>query len=117
MAETTRGNGEQRSGTSSTSSPASTTMAGMAGNVANQAMDMGEKAAESATEAGRAAVGTMREYPLATAAIIAGVAFALGALWKSGSNNRSSSVWRNMNSYVDRFNDTVADNLPRRWRY
>jgi hypothetical protein len=118
MAETTRGNGEQRLSTSSPSSgSASSTMAGMAGDVAHQAMEMGEKAAGAASEAGRMATGTMREYPIATAAVIAGVAFALGALWKSGTNNRRHPMWRNMNSYMDRINDTIADNVPRRWRY
>ena len=109
MPETTRRNGEQwPSNPSSTGS----SMADMANTAASQALDVGEKALDAASEAGRMARVTMREYPVATAALIAGLAFAMGALWKSGSFQRRSG----MQGYIDRLQETVGD-LPRRyWR-
>lgn len=84
---------------------------GTAGSMASQAMDMGEKAMEAVGDAGSAVTQTAREYPITTAVMIAGVAFALGALWKSGSWRRRSS----MHGYMDRMGEMMAD-LPRRMR-
>jgi hypothetical protein len=74
-------------------------------------MDAGEKAIEAASQAGTAVASTAREYPVTTGLVIAGVAFALGALWKSGSWRRRSGVA----GYVDRMNETLSD-MPRRLR-
>ena len=85
---------------------------GMTDNVTNQAMEMGEKALEAASEAGTMVTQTAREYPIVTAAMIAGVAFALGALWKSNSWGRRSM----MQGYLDRASSSVNDYLPRNLR-
>lgn len=86
---------------------------GTAQDAANRALEMGEKAMDAASEAGTVVVQTAREYPLATGMMIAGVAFALGALWKSGSWNRRST----MNGYLDRAGNAVNDYLPRNMRF
>lgn len=91
-----------------TSNPRTTTE-----TMTEQAVEMGEKALEVASEAGTMVTQTAREYPIVTAAMIAGVAFALGALWKSNSFSRRSA----MHSYMDRASNTVSDYLPRGLRF
>ncbi len=101
----TKRNGEEWS------SAASGGMSDMASAATAQARDIGEKAVDAASEAGRMVHSTAREYPVTTGLLIAGVAFALGALWKSGSYRRNSVY-----GYLDRINDAMGD-MPRRyWR-
>lgn len=87
---------------------------GMVQDVAHQAMEMGERAMDAASEAGVMAAQTAREYPITTALLIAGVAFTLGALWKTGASRRRPS---SMYGYMDRLTDAVNDQLPRRMRF
>jgi len=63
------------------------------------------------TQAAAATVDAVREHPLATLAIVAGVAFAIGALWKIGSSRRETT----MGSLLSRVGE-LQDQLPRRWR-
>lgn len=86
-------------------------MSELAGQVATQAVDMGEMAVQAAGQAGTAVSQTAREYPVTTALMIAGIAFTLGALWKSGTWRRRAGVY----GYMDRVGETVSD-LPRRLR-
>ena len=54
--------------------------------------DFGEAAVERGTEAAALARDTVKEHPIATLAVIAGLAFAVGALWKIGHARQRSPV-------------------------
>jgi ElaB/YqjD/DUF883 family membrane-anchored ribosome-binding protein len=49
-----------------------------------------EQALERTADAARAARDTVAEHPLATLAIVAGLGFAIGALWKMSGSRRES---------------------------
>jgi ElaB/YqjD/DUF883 family membrane-anchored ribosome-binding protein len=49
-----------------------------------------EQALERTADAARAARDTVAEHPLATLAIVAGLGFVIGALWKMGGSRRES---------------------------
>jgi hypothetical protein len=55
-------------------------------------------------------VDAIKQHPMATLAIVAGVAFAIGALWKIGSSRRETA----MDSLLSRLGE-LQDQLPRRW--
>jgi ElaB/YqjD/DUF883 family membrane-anchored ribosome-binding protein len=59
-----------------------------AGAIAGQAREVGERVGELAGEVG----DTVKQHPYATIAIIAGLAFAVGALWKIRSSTRQSHL-------------------------
>jgi hypothetical protein len=52
------------------------------------ASELGERAEEAVSDV----VSTVKEHPIATLAIAAGLAFALGALWKLRTPSRQSQV-------------------------
>jgi hypothetical protein len=54
------------------------------------AREYGEQALERTADAARAARDTVAENPLATLAIVAGLGFVVGALWKMGGSRRES---------------------------
>ncbi len=86
---------------------------GMAQNVTSQALEMGEMALDAASDAGAMVTQTAREYPIVTGIMIAGVAFALGALWKSGGWNRRSA----MHGYMDSASSAMNSYLPKHMRF
>jgi hypothetical protein len=84
-----------------------------------------EQMGESAREAGRRAVSltddiaeAIRERPYTAVAVAAGLAFAVGALWKLGPQRRHGtldSLVRNLPEMPSR--DSIRDSiLPSRWR-
>jgi hypothetical protein len=73
--------------------------------------DLRREAWERAASAGAAARRGVEQHPIATVAMIAGLAFALGALWKIGRSRRPSG----MDSLLARLSSLPSD-LPRRWR-
>jgi len=73
--------------------------------------EFGETALERGTQAAAVARDTVKEHPIATLAVIAGLAFAVGALWKIGQSRQRSPV----DSLLDRLSNLQAE-LPRRWR-
>ena len=77
----------------------------------SEAMDLGERAWERAATAGEAARESAREHPIATVAVIAGLAFAIGALWKIGRPRQRSRL----DGLLSRLSELPND-LPRRWR-
>jgi ElaB/YqjD/DUF883 family membrane-anchored ribosome-binding protein len=78
--------------------------------IAGQARDVGERAGEYAGDVGAA----MKQHPYATVAIAAGLAFAIGALWKVRSSSRQSQ----MEALLSRLPELPSrDRLfARRWR-
>jgi ElaB/YqjD/DUF883 family membrane-anchored ribosome-binding protein len=75
------------------------------------ATDLGTRAWEQTTAVAVAARDTVREHPVATAAVIAGLAFAVGALWKIGQGRQQTRA----ESLLARLSDLQGE-LPRRWR-
>jgi hypothetical protein len=73
--------------------------------------EFGETALERGTAAAAVARDTVKEHPIATLAVIAGLAFAVGALWKIGQSRQRSSV----DSVLGRLSD-LQTGLPRRWK-
>jgi hypothetical protein len=84
-----------------------------------------EQMGESAREAGRRAVSltedvadAIRERPYTALAVAAGLAFAVGALWKLGPQRRHGTLdalLRNLPDMPSR--DSIRDSiLPSRWR-
>jgi len=71
-------------------------MADTARHVSDKAVEYGEQALERTQETARSARDMMVEHPLATLAIAAGVAFAIGALWKVGHSRPQSGYDRLM---------------------
>jgi hypothetical protein len=72
---------------------------------------MGEEAFARTTEAAAAARDTVKEHPVATLAVVAGLAFAVGALWKIGQSRQQTNV----DSLLSRLGE-LQNQLPRRWR-
>ena len=60
----------------------------------DQARDLGEQALERTGEVAKAVGETVKEYPITTLAAIAGLAFAVGALWKMGHSRPQSRMER-----------------------
>jgi hypothetical protein len=58
-----------------------------------------------------AARDTVQEHPIATLAIVAGLAFAVGALWKVGQSRQQTPV----DALLSRLGE-LQNQLPRRWR-
>jgi len=55
------------------------------------AWEYGEEALERTADAAKAGRDTILEHPIATLAVVAGLAFAIGALWKMGTSQRQSA--------------------------
>jgi hypothetical protein len=75
-----------------------------------KAMELGEQALDRAAEAATTARDTVKEHPIATLAIVAGLAFAVGALWKIGRSYQQPPA----NPLLARLGD-LQNQLPRRW--
>ena len=78
----------------------------------SEATDLGERAWDRAATAGEAARESVREHPILTVAVIAGLAFAIGALWKIGHPRQQSRFEALRSRLAD-----LPSELPRRWRY
>lgn len=76
-----------------------------------KAMELGEQAFDRTTEAAAAARDTVKEHPIATLAIVAGLAFAVGALWKIGQSRQQTTV----DSLLSHLGE-LQNQLPPRWR-
>ena len=75
--------------------------------------DFGEEILDRAGQATTATVDAVKEHPMATVAIVAGIAFAIGALWKIRSSRRETT----MGSLFSRSRlGELQDQLPRHWR-
>lgn len=85
-------------------------VADTARRVSDRAREYGEQALERTEEAAKSARDIVLEHPFATIAITAGVAFAIGALWKVGSSRRQSTYDR----LFARLND-LQSQIPRGW--
>jgi hypothetical protein len=77
----------------------------------DQATEIGQQALDQAAETATAVRDTVKEHPLATLAIIGGLAFAIGALWKLQRSSKTSRVDRLMERLSG-----LQQQLPRRWR-
>ena len=77
----------------------------------DQAAEMGQQALDQASEAATVARDTVKEHPLATLAVVGGLAFAIGALWKLQRSSKSSRV----DTLMARLSD-LQQQLPRQWR-
>ena len=64
--------------------------ADVAARTSDTAREFGEQALERTADAARAARDTVAEHPLATLAIVAGLGFVIGVLWKMGGSRRES---------------------------
>jgi hypothetical protein len=64
--------------------------ADLGARASDAAREHGEQALERTADAARAARDTVVEHPLATLAIVAGLGFAIGALWKMSGSRRES---------------------------
>jgi hypothetical protein len=82
----------------------------MSPGVPERAMELGEQAIDRTTEAAATARDTINEHPVATLAIVAGLAFAVGALWKIGRSRQQTRV----GSLLSRLGE-LQNQLPRRW--
>jgi hypothetical protein len=80
-------------------------------NPSERTSQFGEEVLDRTSQATTATVDAVKEHPMATLAIVAGIAFAIGALWKIGSSRRATT----MDSLLARFGE-LQDQLPRRWR-
>ena len=80
--------------------------------VPDKAGDLAERSWEQATSVAQSARDSVKEHPLATIAIIAGLAFAAGALWKIGQASRRTR----MESLMSRLGELQRE-LPRSWRF
>ena len=76
-----------------------------------RAVELGEQAFDRSAEAAAAARDTVKEHPIATLAIVAGLAFAVGALWKIGQSRQQTRV----DSLLSRLGE-LQNQLPRGWR-
>jgi hypothetical protein len=81
------------------------------GDPVEGASEFGEEVLDRAARATTATVDAVKEHPMATLAIVAGVAFAIGALWKIGSARREQTIGSFLSRLVE-----IQDQLPRRWR-
>ncbi len=75
-------------------------------------MELGEQAFDRTTEEAAAASDTDKEYTIATLAIDAWLAFAVGALWKIGQSRQQTT---SVDSLLSRLGE-LQNQLPRHWR-
>ena len=73
--------------------------------------EFGEQILDRTAQAATVTVDTIKEHPIATLAIVAGVAFAVGALWKLGSSRPETRA----DSLLSRLGELQAQ-LPQRRR-
>ena len=75
----------------------------------DQARDAGRQALDQGMETAAATRDLVKDHPMATMAVIGGLAFAVGALWMASRSRQSH--W----PLMDRLSD-LQDQIPRRWR-
>jgi ElaB/YqjD/DUF883 family membrane-anchored ribosome-binding protein len=80
-------------------------------NLTDTAGDLAQRSWEQAASVVQTARDTVKENPVATIAIVAGLAFAVGALWKIGQPRGRTR----MESLMSRLGDQQKE-LPRGWR-
>lgn len=85
------------------------------GEMADKARDMGEQTLERAKDTATAVGDTIKQNPIGTIVAVAGLAFAVGALWKLQSNRRQSEVDAVMVQLSD-LAHRGSSYLPRGWR-
>ena len=76
----------------------------------DQATEMGQHALDQASEAATVARDTVKEHPFTTLAVIGGLAFAIGALWKIQRSSKTSRV----DALIERLSG-LQQQLPKRW--
>jgi hypothetical protein len=77
----------------------------------DQATEMGQQALDQASEAATVARDTVKQHPLGTLAVVGGLAFAIGALWKLQRSSRTTHV----DTLMERLSG-LQQQLPKRWR-
>jgi hypothetical protein len=77
----------------------------------DQAAEMGQQALDQATEAANVARDAVKDHPIATLAVVGGLAFAIGALWKMQRSPKAS----HMDTLMARLSD-LQHQVPKRWR-
>jgi hypothetical protein len=76
------------------------------------ARDVGGQAMERTSEATRAVADTARQHPIGTLVVVAGLAFAVGALWKMRSDSRRSQI----DSLMSQLSDFAQRQRSQFWR-
>jgi hypothetical protein len=77
----------------------------------DQATEMGQQALDQVSEAATVARDTVKENPITTLAVVGGLAFAIGALWKLQRSSRASHV----DILMERLSG-LQQQFPKRWR-
>jgi hypothetical protein len=77
----------------------------------DQAVQIGQQAFDQASEAATVARDTVKEHPITTLALVGGLAFAIGALWKLQRPSRTTHV----DTLMERLSG-LQKQLPKRWR-
>ena len=77
----------------------------------DQAADLGRQALDQAAETASAARHTVTEHPITTLAVVGGLAFAIGALWKLQQSSKVSRTDALMARLAD-----LQHQLPRHWQ-
>jgi hypothetical protein len=76
-----------------------------------QATEMGQQAFDQVSEAAIVARDSVKQHPITTLAVVGGLAFAIGALWKLQRSSKTSRV----DTLMERLSD-LQQQLPKRWR-
>ena len=76
----------------------------------DQATELGQQALDHATDAATVVRDTVKEHPIITLAVVGGLAFAIGALWKMQRSSRTSHV----DALMERLS-SLQQQLPKRW--
>jgi hypothetical protein len=77
----------------------------------DEAVEMGQQVFDQATEAATVARDAVKEHPIMTLAVVGGLAFAIGALWKLQRPSKTSHV----DTLMERLSG-LQQQLPRLWR-
>jgi hypothetical protein len=77
----------------------------------DQAAEIGQEEFDQASEAAIVARDTVKEHPITTLALVGGLAFAIGALWKLQRSSKTSRV----DTLMERLSG-LQQQLPKRWR-
>ena len=77
----------------------------------DQATEMGQEALDQVSEAATVVRDTVKEHPFTTLALVGGLAFAVGALWKLQRSSKTSHV----DTLMERLS-SLQQELPKRWR-
>jgi len=77
----------------------------------DQVTEMGQQGLDEVSEAATVTRDTVKEHPIITLAVVGGLAFAVGALWKLQRSSKASHV----DTLMERLSD-LQQQLPKRWR-